>query len=138
MTLVLILAALAAQQAAAPSAAAPTPVAEAPNPAVVDAAQQFLTMIDAADWQGSYRASGAAFRKLNTEKLWADTSTQVRAPLGPMLSRTFVSQEYVLAPPHGFQVVKFRTSFANKSDAVETVTLDREDGVWRAVGIGMD
>jgi hypothetical protein len=31
--------------------------------------------------------------------------------------------------------VKFRTSFANKADVVETVSLDREGGTWRVVGI---
>jgi hypothetical protein len=32
-------------------------------------------------------------------------------------------------------VVKFRTRFANKAEAVETVTLDLEDGSWRVVGV---
>jgi hypothetical protein len=35
-------------------------------------------------------------------------------------------------------VVKFRTSFANKADAVETVTLDSEDDVWRVVGVTIE
>jgi hypothetical protein len=32
-------------------------------------------------------------------------------------------------------VVKFRTNFANKADVLETVTLDREGGLWRVVGV---
>ena len=52
-----------------------------------------------------------------------------------MISRTFVSQENLPAPPHGYEVVKFRTRFANKDETVETVTLDREGDSWRVVGI---
>jgi hypothetical protein len=51
------------------------------------------------------------------------------------VSRAVISQENLPAPPHGYEVVKFRTRFANKADAVETVTLDREDGGWRVVGV---
>ncbi len=55
-----------------------------------------------------------------------------------MISRTFVSQENLPAPPHGYEVVKFRTRFANKAEALETVTLDREDGSWRVVGVTIE
>jgi len=117
-----------------PPAAAPAAI---DNPAAVDAAQRFLTLIDASRWPESYAATGAAFRKVNTVKLWADTSAQVRAPLGAMVTRTLISAENVPAPPHGVQVVKFRTKFASK-EVVETVTLDQERGAWRVVGIGLD
>ena len=46
-----------------------------------------------------------------------------------------ISQEQVPAPPAGVEVVKFRTRFANKAEAVETVSLAREDGTWKVVGI---
>ena len=62
-------------------------------------------------------------------------SESARRPLGAMISRTFVSQENLPAPPHGYEVVKFRTRFANNEEAIETVTLDREDGAWHVVGV---
>jgi len=62
-------------------------------------------------------------------------SEKVRAPLGAAITRTFLSEEYLPAPPAGYEVVKFRTRFANKDGAVETVTLDREDDGWRVVGV---
>lgn len=102
---------------------------------VVDAAQQFLALVDQGRWDESYRATGAAFRKLNTAQLWAEVSEKVRVPLGAMVSRTFVSQQNLPAPPHGYEVVRFRTRFANKAEAVETVTLEREDGGWRVVAV---
>ena len=118
---------------AAPPTAA---TSEAPvNAAVVDLARQWLLLVDQGRWDESYRATGSAFRKLNTAKVWAATSEKVRTPLGAMISRAFLSEEDLPAPPAGYEVVKFRTSFANKADAVETVTLEHEHGDWRVVGV---
>lgn len=119
------------------STLSPTPVASdvQPNAAVVDSARQWLALVDRGRWDESYQATGAAFRKLNTARAWATASERVRTPLGAMISRTFVSQENLPAPPAGYEVVKFRTRFAGKADAVETVTLEREDGGWHVVGV---
>ena len=115
----------------------PPAAAEAANPAAIDAARRFLMLIDAADWRGSYAAMGAAMRRANTLKLWADTSIAARAPLGAVAARTLLSAEDVPAPQHGLTIVKFQTRFANRS-AVETVSLGRENGDWRVVGVTLD
>ncbi|MES2045274.1 MAG: DUF4019 domain-containing protein [Pseudomonadota bacterium] len=112
----------------------PAALRETPDPAVVDTARQWLALVDEGRWDESYRATGTAFRKLNTPQVWATVSEKVRVPLGAVIARTFVSQENLPAPPAGYEVVKFSTRFANK-DAVETVTLDREGGGWRVVGV---
>ena len=103
--------------------------------AVSDAAHQWLGLVDQNRWDDSYRATGASFRKLNTLRSWTATSETMRTSLGAMISRTFVSEEDLPAPPHGYEVVKFRTSFASKADTLETVTLDREGDSWRVVGV---
>ncbi|MBB4840254.1 DNA-binding CsgD family transcriptional regulator [Sphingomonas kyeonggiensis] len=110
----------------------------APNPEVVDTARQFLVLGDQGRWDESYQATGAAFRKLNTAAVWRTVSEKVRTPLGAVVSRTLIGQENLPAPPYGYEVVKFRTSFANKAEAVETVTLEREGGAWRVVGVTID
>jgi DNA-binding CsgD family transcriptional regulator len=140
MTLALGLLALTAlpQLASAPASQAPAPASTAQNPAVVDAARQWLKMVDEGRWEESYRGTTASFRQLNTAKVWADTSEKVRVPLGAALSRIFVSQENLPAPPAGYEVVKFRTRFANKAEAIETVSLDREDGGWRVAGVTIE
>ncbi|MFS0735495.1 DUF4019 domain-containing protein [Sphingomonas sp. 1P06PA] len=135
MTLALGVLALlfAAQPAATPpveAGAAATPVSDA-----TETARQFLTLVDQGRWDESYRQFGASFRKINSAKVWADTSEKVRVPLGAVASRTLLSQQNFPAPPDGYDVVKFRTSFANKPDAIETVTLAREDGGWRVFAI---
>jgi hypothetical protein len=94
--------------------------------------------LDQGRWDESYQLTATSFRKSNTAKVWAEASAQVRPPLGAAIARTLASQEFLPAPPHGYEVVKFRTRFANKAEAVETVTLDRENGVWRVVGVTID
>jgi DNA-binding CsgD family transcriptional regulator len=136
MTFVLGLLSLAAFLPTAPVPPQATDTAqETPDPQVVEAARRWLGIVDAGRWDDSYRATGTAFQKLNTVAMWAAASERVRTPLGAVVSRTFLSQENLPAPPSGYEVVKFRTRFANKGDAMETVTLDREDGVWRVVGV---
>ena len=132
---VLALLVLAATQLDSPTAPAAT--VDVSDLAVVDAARNFLMLIDQKRWGASYAATGAAIRKANTLTVWTTVSEQVRAPLGAMVTRTLLSVDAVPAPQHGLTLVKFRTQFANKS-IVETVTLDREQGAWRVVGITVD
>ncbi len=125
--------------AALPNAASapPAPVASdaTPDAQVVDAARQFLILGDQSNCAEAYQATSATFHKMNTPQVWTAACEKVRVPLGAMLSRTFVSEEFLPAPPHGYEVVKFRTRFANKDDALETVTLVQEDGGWRVAGV---
>lgn len=127
---------LAAPPSQSPTSAPATEAASAtPNAEVVDAARQWLVLGDQGRWDDGYRATGSAFQKLNTPQVWASVSEKVRVPLGALVSRDLLSQQYLLAPPNGFEMVKFRTRFANKAEAVETVTLEREDGRWRVVSV---
>lgn len=136
MTLALGLLAFAAfPQFASSPPLAPAAQRVSPDAEVVDTARRFLVLLDQGNWPESYRATASSFRKMNTLQVWSDVSEQARTPLGAMISRSFVSQENLPAPPHGYEVVKFRTRFANRAEAVETVTLDREDGAWRVVGV---
>lgn len=117
--------------AAPQSAAVSAPAAES---AAVHAARQWLALVDAGDWNGSWDATGQAFKSLNTVERWTAVSQSVRPPLGAVISRTLIGDDFVPAPPYGYQVVKFRTSYANKADAIETLSLALEDGHWRVVG----
>ena len=121
-----------------PAAAAETNAGARAQSQAADYARQWLALIDEGRWDESYRGTGASFRKLNTLQTWTDVSEKARAPLGAMVSRSFASEDYLPAPPYGYQVVKFRTRFANKAEAVETVTLEREQGNWRVVGVTIE
>ena len=126
--------ALLAMQPQSP-AASNQPAAEARTHAeVTSAARAWLAIVDAGRWEESWRATGESFRSLNTAQVWAEASEQARAPLGAIVSRAELSHESVPAPPGGYEMVKFRTSFANRPDTIETLTLVRESGTWKVVG----
>lgn len=130
-----LLALTAAPQVASTPAPQPIVAHATTNAEAVDTARIWLALLDQARWDESYQATGTSFRKLNTAQMWAAASEKVRVPLGKVVSRAFISQENLPAPPFGYEVVKFRTSFTNQAETVETVTLEREDGSWRVVGV---
>jgi DNA-binding CsgD family transcriptional regulator len=105
---------------------------------VVRSARAWLELGDQGRWKDGWLATATSFRTANTAERWAGVQEQVRVPLGAVISRTALSQESVPAPPAGVEVVKFRTSFANKADVIETVSLAREGSDWRVVGIYLD
>jgi len=115
-----------------------SPSAPAAETAAAESARQWLALVDAGDQSGSWDATGQAFKALNTSERWTAVSQSVRAPLGAVISRKLVREDFVPAPPYGYQVVKFRTRYANKPDATETVSLALEGGNWRVVGCTID
>lgn len=121
---------------ASPSAAPAQPGAHQTE--VAGVARSWLELGDESRWEDGWRATAASFRRANTAERWAQVAARVRGPLGALRSRTLLSQDSVPAPPAGVEVVKFRTDFANKAGAVETVSLVREDGAWKVVGIYLD
>lgn len=110
-------------------------VASSANTEAVEAARQWLALIDASQWEASWQATANSFRQLNTVQVWTDVSQQARKPLGAMRSRQLTSVDDVPAPPAGYTMVRFRTDYANRAGAIETLTLVREDGQWRVSGI---
>ncbi len=137
MTLILGFVALTslAQPGQAPQ---PAPPATGVPAQALDAARQWLALVDQGHWDDSYRATGASFRNLNTAATWAAESEKMRASLGAVIARDFVSEENLPAPPAGYEVIKFRADFAKKAGAIETVSLAREDGIWRVEGVTID
>ena len=102
-----------------------------------EAARRWLELGDAARWDDGYRGTGSAFQKLNTAAKWTEVSLTVRAPLGALVSRVLLGADDVPSP-QGYHVVKFRSSFANRARATETVSLVREGGIWKVAGIYLD
>ena len=106
--------------------------------AAIRSARDWLVLGDQGRWKDGWLATGTSFRKLNTVERWSAVAEKVRVPLGALVSRTALSQESVPAPPDGVEIVKFRTSFANRADVIETVSLAREGSDWKVVGIYVD
>ncbi|WP_237487464.1 helix-turn-helix domain-containing protein [Parapontixanthobacter aurantiacus] len=101
------------------------------------AARYWLELSDTGDAEGSYALTAENFRASNTLDAWRNALSQVREPLGVTQSRRLVSAE-MPPTPQGYMVVKYRTDFAQQADMLETVTLVRENGNWRVVGIYLE
>lgn len=109
-----------------------------PSAAAARAAEDFLKLVDESLWTESYAATSGRFRELNTEERWAEVSEKVRPPLGKLLTRDLVANEYVPAPPEGYRLIKFRSTYANGAAQTESLSLAWEDGAWKVVGIVFD
>jgi DNA-binding CsgD family transcriptional regulator len=116
-------------------ASGPVATAEPTEAAAARAAEDFLKLWDESRWPETYAATGAQFRSLNTAERWADVSERVRPQLGQTLTRNLVTNEYVPAPPEGYRLVKFVSSYANGANQFESLSLVWEDGTWKVVGI---
>ncbi len=114
------------------AAVSPTPASEA---AAVDAARQFMAMLDRDDWTGSWQATHKSFQLLNTVEWWTQASQQVRGRLGTSLSRELATVDFTAAPPHGQWQITFKASYSKQAKATETVSLAFENGAWKVVSI---
>lgn len=128
----------AASPALSPNAAVMT-AAASPATAVqsgaVTAARAWMALVDAGNWQASWSATSRSFQSLNTPERWAEVAASVQGPLGPVIRHELIGEEAVPAPPHGYQLVRFRSQYANRADAIVTLTLEQEDGRWVVSGI---
>lgn len=138
MSLLFGIAAFLLQPQVAPTSAAPPAQASQAPAESARSARDWLSIVDSGRWEESWRATGQSFRTMNTVEAWTRASEQARVPLGAVISRADLSREWVPAPPYGYEMVKFRTSFANRPGTVETVTLVREGQAWRVVGYTID
>ena len=105
----------------------------------IAAATTWLALCDAGSYADSWQEASSFFRGAITEKAWADTLTGIRKPLGAVKDRTrqssMLTRSLPGAPDGSYVVLTYQTEFANKANALETVTflLDK-DGSWRAAG----
>jgi hypothetical protein len=117
-------------------------VALAQDPNVIaaqTAARQWLAFVDRGDAQTSWGAAGKKFQSANSVAVWADGLKKARARLGIVTRRTAGPTRFQTtlpgSPDGEYAQLLFSTSFANKSNGRETLTMEREaDGKWRVIG----
>ena len=134
--LAMIAVAIALLALSAPADSPPTtPATEATQPAAAtDIARDWLQLVDAGNWEASYAETADSFRSVNTLEIWSSVSEDVRVPLGTVTSREAVSEELIPGGPNGLSLVRFRTSFENRADVTETLSLSPEGGTWKVSG----
>jgi Protein of unknown function (DUF4019) len=117
-------------------------VALAQDPNVIGAqtaARQWLAFVDRGDAQTSWGAAGKKFQSANSVAVWADGLKKARARLGTVTRRTAGPTRFQTTlsgfPDGEYVQLLFSTSFANKANGRETLTMEREaDGKWRVIG----
>jgi DNA-binding CsgD family transcriptional regulator len=102
------------------------------------AAHKWAELLDTARWDESWRSAATLFRSQVPANAWVSQVRSVRHPLGAVSSRALQSATKATslpgAPEGEYEILQFRTHFAGKSDAVETIVLVRESGGWKVSG----
>jgi Protein of unknown function (DUF4019) len=104
-----------------------------------DASKSWLLLVDSGDYRESWIKAASFFKDRVSMDEWEQQAGGVRDPLGAVVSRKLNAARYATslpgAPDGKYVVLQYKTSFAHKKSAIETVTpmLDK-DGVWRVSG----
>jgi Protein of unknown function (DUF4019) len=103
------------------------------------AGEQWLALIDGSKYADSYDAAAPMFKAALTKADWQKALIGVRTPLGKNESRQLATATYATslpgAPDGKYMVMQFNTSFQNKKEAIETLTMVLgDDGQWRSIG----
>ena len=114
-------------------------VIEDKKAAAVVAAHNWLVLVDEGDYDLSWEESASYFKSLVTKESWHQTIAAIRSPLGKVLARELKEVTYTTslpgAPDGKYIVIQFSTSYAQKAEAIETITrMKDEDGYWRISG----
>jgi len=123
---------------------------------VVSAGKRWLALVDAENYSESWKEAATFVQAKRTEADWTNLINTNRAPVGKLISRQLlasipltmtngvpaspaISGPITASPPFApdgpYVFMRFESSFADKKDAKEDVTLSLEnDGQWRVVG----
>ncbi|MHB8809695.1 MAG: DUF4019 domain-containing protein [Desulfobulbaceae bacterium] len=121
-------------------AASPAMAADDPRTtAAIKAAENFLLLLDTGQYGQSWDTTASLFKKQMPKETWVQEVGGLLSSIGMVKNRNIASAEYKTslpgAPDGEYVVIHYRSSYAKKQEAVETVTpmLD-EDGQWRVAG----
>jgi len=98
----------------------------------------FLGYLDHGRYADSYAYTGMLSRAQLNREAFAKELEHARAGVGALLSRNLTDAAYATtvagAPAGEYVVLHYAASFANRQDAMETVTLAFAKGYWRVSG----
>jgi hypothetical protein len=130
--------ALAAPALAQTASALPTGPSTAMTPAPDDRAKQWVQLVDDNNYSDAYKQMGMMAQNKVGADPWRQKVSSVREPLGAMATRTIKDVKLTKTLPGmrdgQYATVRFDSSFAHKTAAVETVVLTSEKGGWSVIG----
>lgn len=105
----------------------------------LEAANLWLSLIDINRGQQSWEQTSDEFRQSVSADSWVSTLDQARVPLGSVVSRKVKNAAFTRVlpgqPDGEYVVVDYNTSFKNKPNSLETLTLSYGiDKRWRVAG----
>ena len=116
-----------AMPALAQAAPAKPSTVTAVTPTPDDRAREWLVLVDDKNYAQSWSEAAKAFQSRQKTDAWTAEATTKRTPLGAVASRDLKSIDL---SANNVAVIRYDTVFAHKAAAVETVTLDFENGGW--------
>ncbi len=106
--------------------------------AAIEAANEWLALLDAGEFETSWQRSALLFQNAVSASQWEASVTAARRPFGKFTSREVLSATFKTslpgAPDGQYVVIQYRSAFEKKQAAVETVTPMLEEGVWKVSG----
>lgn len=107
--------------------------------AAKSAALAWITHADAAGYADTWETAAPVFKASITVDAWTQAIKSVRDPLGAVQSRAEDSITMATSlpgvPDGNYAVLQYKTAFANKAGAVETLVLALDtDAQWKVAG----
>ena len=100
--------------------------------------EQWLSLLDAQNYEASWERAGTFFKQQVTVSQWQSAAQKVHKSFGAVQSRSAqtatATTDVPGAPDGNYVIFMFNTTFEHKQNAVETVTAVEEMGAWRVVG----
>jgi hypothetical protein len=97
-----------------------------------------VQLVDDKNYGDAYKQMGAPAQGKVAADPWTQKVSAVREPLGAMATRNIKDVKLTKTLPGmrdgQYATVRFDSSFAHKTAAVETVVLRSEKGAWSVIG----
>jgi hypothetical protein len=121
--------------------AVPPPLSAQSNEQAVaaakEAAQEWLTLLDADQYEATWEEAATFFKSKVTAEQWVVQVRQAHSSLDSLRSRSLVAARYTTnmpnAPEGEYVMAQYKATYG-KQETVETVSLKKDDGTWRVAG----
>ncbi|NTV28623.1 MAG: DUF4019 domain-containing protein [Candidatus Omnitrophica bacterium] len=104
-----------------------------------DAANKWLVSLDNGKYDESWEEASEFFKLMVLKSQWYGQIASVRKSFGELISRQLYKRKFAKnlpgAPDGEYYIFGFRTSYAEKADCEETLTVKKDkDGRWHVAG----
>jgi hypothetical protein len=110
-----------------------------PEVLAIASAEQWLKVIDDNNYDKGWVYASEYLKNAVDKEAFKERLQGVRSPLGSMKKRVLAASQFAAslpgAPDGEYVVMKYKTEFSNKANAVETLISKKEqDGQWKVAG----